>query len=94
MNEACLRRQILRTAVVVGICLFAPMRAAAQVPSIRDVLGPGVPSAIGGVGSGVGLLRVDVNTDRFPRAICADGTDSVFYVRRWENANDRDKWVF
>jgi hypothetical protein len=38
------------------------------------------------------LFRVDVNLDNFPDAVCNDGSGAVFYVRRYSNEADQNKW--
>lgn len=71
--------------------LIAPAQAQ-QLPTLREAFGPGTPGA-GAVARGNGLFRIDVPLDRYPEALCADGTGAVFYVRRASSLEHRDDWI-
>ncbi|MEQ8458640.1 MAG: pectin acetylesterase-family hydrolase [Sandaracinaceae bacterium] len=47
----------------------------------------------GGLPGGTHLTRVDVDLDRYPDALCNDGTGGVFFVRRATRAEDADRWI-
>ena len=62
------------------------------LPEIGEALGCARRGAAGGLANGNGLFRVDVDLKTFPDAICNDGSGAVFYVRRYVNPENRDKW--
>ncbi len=72
--------------------LLAANHTANAAPSIDNALPCGTQGAAGGLAAGTDLWRVDVDTGTFPEAVCNDGTDAVFYVRRATNPTARDRW--
>lgn len=53
---------------------------------------PPSPGVAGLVNQGTVLSRVDVDTSRYPEALCNDGTPGVFYVRRGSGAG-ANRWI-
>jgi hypothetical protein len=66
--------------------------AAAELPTLSEAFGDGVPG-LGGLLRGDALYRVDLPVDRYPEALCADGTPVPLYVRRASDARHRDDWI-
>lgn len=62
-------------------------------PSIADAYADcAAPGRVGGLSGGRDLLRVDIDTEAFPEARCADGTAALFFVRPASDPADRDRW--
>lgn len=81
---------MIRTCIaIIGLCLSG---ALAAQPLLGEAFGPGKPGA-GAVKRGDGLFRVDVPADRYPEALCADGSGAVFYTRAASEPAHRDDWV-
>ena len=72
--------------------LILPRRDQGMLPEIGDAVDCARQGPVGGLASGSGLFRVDVDLRAFPDAICNDGTGAIFYVRRYTNSENRDKW--
>ena len=72
--------------------LLAGAAAATDLPTLPEAFGRGTPGA-GGVAPGTGLLRIDVDTNLYPEARCADGSGAVFYARRAQDDAHRDDWI-
>jgi hypothetical protein len=65
---------------------------AQQPPVINNALSCGRAGEAGDVAPGNALFKVNVNLNTFPDAVCNDGSGAVFYVRRYSNEADRNKW--
>lgn len=71
--------------------LVAPTHAQ-SLPNLREAFGSGTPGA-GAVARGNGLSRVNVPIERYPEAMCADGSEAVVYVRAASRVENRDDWI-
>lgn len=79
--------------IIVAMAVIGFNTVAAQiVPEIDNALPCGRVGEAGDIAPGNALFRVDVNLNNFPNAICNDGSGAVFYVRRYTNPDDRNKW--
>ena len=66
------------------------------VPLLPDALDCGERASVGSIPPGESadaLLAFSIDTDRFPDALCNDGSTPVFYVRPAETAAGQDRWV-
>lgn len=88
------RRRLWGFAFVLAVTALLGLNAStAQLPpEIDNALPCGRLGEVGDVAPGNALFRVDVNLNTFPDAICNDGSGAVFYVRRYSNEADRNKW--
>lgn len=62
-------------------------------PPLDEALDCRRAGSAGGLPNGTELMRVDVDLERYPDALCNDGTGGVFFVRRASRPEDRDRWV-
>ncbi|MBL8115348.1 MAG: hypothetical protein JNK60_20870, partial [Acidobacteria bacterium] len=53
---------------------------------------PAMPGSGGGVPDGTNLSRVDLDTTRYPDALCNDGTPGLFYVRKGTGTG-ANRWI-
>lgn len=65
---------------------------AAVPPLLPEALPCGKPGAAGGLAAGTDLTRYTIDTARFPRAVCNDGSPAVFYYAPHTAEEDRGKW--
>lgn len=79
--------------IVFSVALVLSAAAAQAASPIGQALSCGKVGVAGGLGAGTDLQRVTVDTKRFPEAVCNDGSAAVFYVGRYTNEADRNKWV-
>jgi hypothetical protein len=60
---------------------------------IQDAFSCGKPGVAGGLAAGTDMVRHTINTERFPNAICNDGSPAVFYFAPHTDPADRGKWI-
>lgn len=60
---------------------------------LADALECGTPGQAGGVVDGKGLIRVDLDLEQYPEALCNDGSGAIMYVRRYSDDALKDRWV-
>jgi hypothetical protein len=60
--------------------------------TIRTALSCG-PDPDVGPGASSGMQRFEVDTKRFPDALCNDGSGATFYFRPYKGETNRNKWV-
>ena len=72
---------------------FLPVSNAQSGNTLDKVLACGKPGEAGGIAPGTDLYRINLDLTKFPGAICNDGTGGIFYVRRYSNTDNRNKWV-
>jgi hypothetical protein len=82
---------VTRIAWLICLLAVAPV-AAAELPTLPEAFGAGVPGA-GGLARGDALFRVDLPRDHYPDALCADGTPVPLYVRQASDPRHRDDWI-
>ena len=82
---------LFAVAASLKLCLVLAAPAAAA-PTLDSALPCGTAGSAGGLGAGTGIWRIDVDTTRYPEALCNDGTGAVFYVRQAADPADRDRW--
>ncbi len=74
--------------------LLLPVQALhGAAPTLPEAFGPGIAGAAGGVARGSDLLRVELPSERYPDALCADGTVPPIFVRSASVSASRNKWV-
>jgi hypothetical protein len=88
------RRRVWGSVVVLAVMTVFGFNAstAQQPPEIDSAFSCGQSGEVGGIASGIALFRVNINLSDFPNAICNDGSGAVFYVRRYSNEADHNKW--
>lgn len=74
------------------LLLAASNAAATELPTLAEAFGAGTPGA-GGLARGDDLFRVDLPVERYPDALCADGTAVPLYVRQASDPRHRDDWI-
>ena len=67
--------------------------AATSAAPIQDVLPCGKPGVAGGLAAGTDMHRHAVDTNRYPQALCNDGSPAVFYFAPAAREEDRRKWI-
>jgi len=75
-------RYLVALAVLWLACVSLPTPVAAQAPLLDTALTCGRGGEVGGPRPGLDLYRLAVDPAAFPDALCNDGTQAVFYVRR------------
>lgn len=80
------------TLMLLGALLAPPALADSALPGLADAFGTPVPGA-GGVARGTTLFRLDIPPQRYPDALCADGSVVPLYVRRASDPEHRDDWI-
>lgn len=78
--------------LVVGMLLSAPSVAEPPLPGLAEAFGTPRPGA-GAVVRGDTLFRIDIPTQRYPDARCADGSEVPLYVRAASDPRHRDDWI-
>lgn len=65
-----------------------------ELPPNFSVTSPCAPKegSAGGVAAGTNLSRVVIDLDRYPEAVCNDGTPGLFYVRKGTGASS-NRWI-
>lgn len=93
-NSRAARRRLWGSGFVLAVMAVLGFSAstAQQPPEIDAALPCGRAGEVSDVAPGMALFRVNVNLNDFPDAICNDGSGAVFYVRRYSNEADRNKW--
>ena len=82
-------------APVLSLCVLSVATVAGAEdgwPSLSEAFGTGTPGA-GGVAGGRDLFRVDIPTEAYPDALCADGSPGVFFVRAASEPAHQHDWV-
>lgn len=91
MGFRAARRRVWGFCFILAVMALLGFNAstAQEVPEIDEALpcGRGDSLPPGNV-----VFRVNVNLANFPNAICNDGSGAVFFVRRYTNEADRNKW--
>jgi len=67
--------------------------AQARTPLVSEALKCGKVGTAGGLANGSELQRHDIDTARYPNAICNDGSNAIFYYRPYQGAVNRNRWV-
>jgi hypothetical protein len=71
----------------------APAKDAGLPPLVGDVLTCGKKGEVGSLQNGTDLLRVEVDTAKFPNALCNDGSTATFFARVSGNPAARNRWL-
>lgn len=71
--------------------MFAPVLLAAVL--IQDAFSCGKTGSAGGLAAGTDMVRYTINRERFPEAVCNDGSPAVFYFAPHTDPADRGKWI-
>ncbi len=96
------RRRIARTigfplALLSVSALLAPVLPAQvnpqRTPLIGTALSCGKTGTSGGLATGRELERYDIDTEKFPYALCNDGSNAIFYFRPFQGEANRNRWV-
>ncbi|MBI4908543.1 MAG: hypothetical protein HY820_33295 [Acidobacteria bacterium] len=74
--------------------LAAPgLVAQARTPLVSEALKCGKVGTAGSLANGMELQRHNLDTTRYPNALCNDGSNAIFYYRPYQGAVNRNRWV-
>ncbi len=79
--------------LLLALLLVSAQGLCAAAPTLSDAFGRGTAGVAGGVVRGSDLLRVNLPTERYPDALCADGSVPPLFVRSASALANRNKWV-
>ncbi len=67
--------------------------AQGRTPMISEVLKCGKVGTAGSLGAGTELQRHNLDTTRYPNALCNDGSNAIFFYRPYQGEANRNRWV-